>query len=97
MNRWNKLVSKLKRECPTKRRRVVVKRVSMEDYGSTKLSDSTKVITVTIRKSDSLSVQEDTLAHEWGHVLEYDAWDIHGKAWGKNYVSSYAVLESFRE
>lgn len=94
---WERLVATLKRECPTRRCRVVVRRVEMKEHGGTVESDKGGVITVTIRKQDTLITQMDSLTHEWGHVLDYDRWKEHGRRWGRFHAGAYQVLEKIRE
>ena len=95
--KWPDLVDAFKKKLPTRNRRVVVRRVAMHSHGNTELSGSGKVITVTIRKDDKREVQEDSLAHEWGHVLEFDAWNPHGEIWGKYHSKAYRLLETLRD
>lgn len=87
---WNALVELLKERMPPKRR-IVVRRIPMQDYGSTSLNTLETVITVCIRAADSLTVQMETLIHEWGHVLEYDRYGNHSDRWGKGHAEAYSV------
>lgn len=95
MNRFMKFVEFLKVEAPTKNR-VAVRRVAMEDDGSTSMSDKRR-ITVCINRDHPVHRQLDTLVHEWGHVIEYDKIGNHGKGWGIGHSKAYEAWEKFRD
>ena len=95
MSVWSEYCDFLKSVAPTKNR-VVIRRAHLLDHGSTAQSEN-GTIYVTIRKRDSLSVQIDTLTHEWAHVLEMDGWDPHGRVWLDHYGRLYHLSLKFME
>ena len=94
MTEWQRFVRYMKAELPT-RRRLVVRRRAMNDHGSTEISSTLRTITVSIRKQDPLHIQKDTLVHEYGHVLELDAWEPHGEPWSKFQAKAYRAFEKY--
>lgn len=91
-DRFTRFAQYLRAKVPVKCK-VIIKRVAMHDDGNTSVSGDT--ITVTIRKSDPVSAQIDTLIHEWGHVREFDSWKAHGEVWGKGMSLAYQAWEQF--
>ncbi len=90
------LVDDLKDELPTERP-VTVKVVPMSRaFGSTSLSGRNR-ITVCIAAGLSQEQAEDTLVHEWGHVLHLDTWEDHGDDWGMYQAQAYRILEARRD
>ena len=95
MNKFDLFLQHLRTKFPT-RKRLVVKRVCMKDDGKTTESDRGK-ITVTINRDMTVQQQIDTLIHEWGHVIEFDAWEPHGKRWGEGMAKAYQEWEKWDE
>ena len=96
MTRFEKLVAHLKAAQPF-RRRLVVRRVEMVDDGSTSISDSFRVITITVNSKLPFAAAKDALIHEWGHAAELDDWEPHGANWGKHHAAAYQAWEEFLE
>lgn len=94
MDKFDIFATYLRKTLPTKKK-TIIKRVKMKDHGRTTVSDR-GTITVTIDKTESISEQMETLIHEWGHVLEFDRWRVHGPQWAKYYAIAYEAWENFK-
>ena len=90
---FEQLLEKLKQELPFKNRRLIVRRVEMEDHGCTSISSNLKTITITIRKNNTKQQQVETLIHEYPHALELDRWEPHDKRWGEDQAAAYRIWE----
>lgn len=91
---WDKFVRFMKATFPTKKQ-LVVRRVPMNVYGMTSLSHDAQRITVSINANDKLATQMETLCHEFGHVMELDAYEEHGKYWGEAYAKAYSAMQKY--
>lgn len=93
MQRFYLFLKFLRVRVPIKRK-VIVRRIKMNDDGSTTLSNS-EAIVVCINKDKSIPEQIDILIHEWGHVIEFDKMQIHGRQWGIGMAKAYETWEEF--
>jgi hypothetical protein len=91
---WHAVVARLRKAFPTKRR-LIIRRVYMQAFGCTNLTDDEQTITITIRATDSIETQIDTLVHEYAHALEYDKWGNHSDRWGKLHAAVYSEYVSY--
>jgi hypothetical protein len=72
-------------------RSVKLRVVAMKAHGSCNLSDSERFITISIKSTDPLPIQEETLIHEYGHAMEMDQTGNHSKLWGECHSKAYTA------
>lgn len=94
MNRFDDFLSYLRKSVPTKRRTVVRCCEMKHNDGNTSLSGN-NVITITIAKDLAIQDKIEVLIHEWGHALDLDDWEPHGKIWGEGMAQAYQAWEDF--
>ena len=88
MDLFRQLAKFLRDRFPVKRK-LVIRRVKLNDHGSTSINGAETCITISVNIADELHVQIETLAHEFAHALEYDKWGNHTDRWGKLYADVY--------
>lgn len=70
-------------------RRVVLRRVPMQDCGSCSLSDSEKTITICLPISGNRQTLLDSLLHEYAHAMVFDKLGWHPPLWGQCHAKAY--------